>query len=35
LAEIRRLRDRGLITDDIYREEQRRVLAPLTGPLPQ
>lgn len=27
LAELRRLRDRGLITEDIYREEQRRALA--------
>jgi hypothetical protein len=35
LAELRRLRDRSLITDDIYREEQRRVLTPLTGPLPR
>ncbi|GGJ25233.1 hypothetical protein [Neoroseomonas lacus] len=31
LAELRRLRSRGLITDDVYREEQRRVLAPMTG----
>ena len=27
LAELRRLRDRGLITEDVYRDEQRRVLA--------
>lgn len=27
LTELRRLRDRGLITDDVYREEQRRALA--------
>jgi hypothetical protein len=27
LAELRRLRDRGLIAEDVYREEQRRILA--------
>lgn len=35
LAELRRLRDRGLITEDVYREEQRRVLAPLSGTPPR
>jgi hypothetical protein len=35
LAELRRLRSRGLITDDVYRDEQRRVLAPMTGAPPQ
>jgi hypothetical protein len=32
LIELRGLRDRGLITEAVYQEEQRRVLAPLTGP---
>ncbi|MBW6397488.1 hypothetical protein KPL78_06500 [Roseomonas sp. HJA6] len=35
LAELRRLRSRGLITEDVYRDEQRRVLAPMTGAPPQ
>lgn len=35
LAELWRLRNRGLITDDVYREEQRRALAPMTSPPPR
>lgn len=35
LLELRRLRDRGLISEDVYRDEQRRVLGPLTGGLPR
>lgn len=35
LAELRRLRERGLITEEVYREEQRRVLAPLTTSAPR
>jgi hypothetical protein len=31
LTELRSLRARGLITEEVYREEQRRILAPLTG----
>ena len=31
LAELRRLWERGLITNDVYRDEQRRVLAPVTS----
>jgi len=34
LAELRRLCERGLIADEVHREEQRRVLARMTGPPP-